>query len=82
MTALADNVDSIIGMVRRVAGRTGPLSGASDLIDDAGLESVQVMELVEIIEDEYDISFPLNDLADIRTIDDLAAHVQRLKAES
>ncbi|NJN52889.1 MAG: acyl carrier protein, partial [Gammaproteobacteria bacterium] len=35
----------------------------SDLVDDVGLSSIEIMELVEHIEDEYDISFPLNDLA-------------------
>lgn len=50
----------------------------SDLVDDVGLASIEIMELVEQIEDEYDISFPLNDLAEIRTIADMAAELERL----
>ena len=50
----------------------------SDLVDDVGLSSVEIMELVEQLEDEYDISFPLNDLAEIRTIADLASELERL----
>jgi acyl carrier protein len=53
----------------------------SDLVDDVGLSSIEIMELVELLEDEYDISFPLNDLAEIRTITDLAAELERLVAE-
>ncbi len=53
----------------------------SDLVDDVGLSSIEIMELVEHLEDEFDISFPLNDLAEIRTINDLAAEVDRLVAE-
>ena len=50
----------------------------SDLVEDVGLSSVEIMELVEQLEDEYDISFPLNDLAEVRTLKDLAAHLDRL----
>ena len=50
----------------------------SDLVEDVGLSSVEIMELIEQLEDEYDISFPLNDLAEIRTLRDLAAHLDRI----
>ena len=50
----------------------------SDLVEDVGLSSIEIMELVEQLEDTYDISFPLNDLAEVRTIRDLAAHLDRL----
>ena len=53
----------------------------SDLVDDVGLSSIEIMELVEQLEDEYDLSFPLNDLAEIRTITDLAAELERLIAD-
>jgi len=50
----------------------------SDLVEDVGLSSVEIMELVEQLEDEYDISFPLNDLSDVRTLRDLATHLDRI----
>ena len=50
----------------------------SDLVDDVGLSSIEIMELVEQLEDEYDISFPLNDLAEIRTINDMVKELERL----
>ena len=53
----------------------------SDLVDDVGLSSIEIMELVEQLEDEYDISFPLNDLAEIRTINDMAKELERLVAK-
>ncbi len=53
----------------------------SDLVDDVGLSSIEIMEVIEQLEDEFDISFPLNDLAEIRTITDLAAEVERLVAD-
>ena len=53
----------------------------SDLVDDVGLSSIAIMELVEQLEDEYDISFPLNDLAEIRTINDMVKELERLVAK-
>jgi acyl carrier protein len=50
----------------------------SDLVDDVGLSSIEIMELVEQLEDAYDISFPLNDLAEIRTINDMVKELERL----
>ncbi len=42
---------------------------------DIRMASLQVMELVLEVEDEFDISFPLNRLADIHTVRDLAQEV-------
>ena len=53
----------------------------SDLVDDVGLSSIEIMELIEQLEDMYDISFPLNDLAEIRTITDMAKELERLVAK-
>ena len=58
------------------------LDDESDLVSDVGLSSLQLMELVEMIEDRFDIAFPLNDLADIRTLSDLATVVSRLVEET
>ena len=52
----------------------------SDLVNEVGLSSLQLMELVELIEDKFDLSFPLNDLADVRTLADLATAIERLAA--
>lgn len=49
-----------------------------DLIEELGLASLDVMELIEQLEDIYDISFPINELGDVRTIADLASRVQQL----
>ena len=56
------------------------IDDTSDLVNEVGLSSLQLMELVELIEDRFDVSFPLNDLADVRTITDLANAIERLTA--
>ena len=51
-----------------------------DLINDLNLDSLKVMALLEKLEDAYDISIPINILADVRTVGDLAGAVQKLTA--
>lgn len=55
-----------------------PLSENTDLVGDFGLSSLQVMELIEQIEDHFDISIPLNILPDVNTVGDLARKLQDL----
>ena len=54
------------------------LTEDTELVAELGLTSLQVMELVEHIEDELDISFPLNILPDIRTVRDLALRLEKI----
>ncbi|NLZ17907.1 MAG: acyl carrier protein [Desulfobulbaceae bacterium] len=49
-----------------------------DLMNDLALDSLKVMELLERLEDVYDISIPINILADVRTVADLAAAIEGL----
>ena len=51
---------------------TKPITGKTVIIEDLALDSLTVMNLVMEIEDRLDVSVPLDRLADIRTIDDLA----------
>jgi acyl carrier protein len=39
----------------------------SDMVNDLGLESVKMMDLLMKLEDEYDLSIPINILMDVRT---------------
>lgn len=54
-----------------------PLTGATDLVADLDLESVQVMEFVVEVEDHYDIAIDLESLSNVHTIAELAAVVAR-----
>ncbi len=42
------------------------------LQEDVGLSSLQIMELIFEVEEEFDISFPLNRLPDIQTVKELS----------
>jgi acyl carrier protein len=55
------------------------LAPGTRFVDDLGLDSLTVMELVAEIEDRFDITVPLNLLPDIHTIADLAQCIRRLQ---
>jgi acyl carrier protein len=59
----------------------GPVTEDTDLIADLGLDSMQVMELVLAVEDRFDISIPLNVLADVRTVRDFARQLEAMLAQ-
>lgn len=71
-------VDYILGILEPRNRGTDPLGEETDLVADIGLSSLQVMELIERLEDHFDISIPLNILPDITTVGDLAARLRNL----
>jgi acyl carrier protein len=50
----------------------------SELLADLGFDSLQVMEFIGELEDHFDIAVPLNSLAHIRTVAEVAGEVRRL----
>lgn len=48
----------------------------SDLVNDLGLESIRVLDLLMMLEDELDISIPINILLDVRTPEQLLEALQ------
>ena len=78
MTKREDYAARLTELVNQLAEEGTHVDVDSDLVDDVGLSSIEIMELVEQLEDAYDISFPLNDLAEIRTITDMVNELERL----
>ncbi len=68
----------IFEILKPFAKRGLLLNEETELVTDLGLSSLQVMELIERIEDHFDISIPLNILPDIRTVHDLAQQLEKL----
>lgn len=58
------------------------LTENSDLMADLGLNSVKVMDLLLNIEDSFDISIPLSELPDIKTVKDFALLLEKISQES
>ncbi|MFW5816692.1 MAG: acyl carrier protein [Wenzhouxiangella sp.] len=53
----------------------------SVLTSEAGLDSVQIMNLVMEIEDELDLSVPVEMLAEVQTLEELAERLCRLQED-
>ena len=54
------------------------LAGDADLMQEADLDSIGVMDLVMEIEDRLDLSIPVETLAEARTINGLRAGIGQL----
>ncbi len=74
-------VQQVITSIREIVSQNIDIDENTDLIADLEFDSLKVMNLMEEIEDRYDISVPLNVLADVRTIKDLAVQLQSLAGE-
>ncbi|TWI56730.1 acyl carrier protein [Pseudomonas duriflava] len=62
----------------RIAPASTPIHPDVDLIQELGLDSIKVMDLLMELEDEFDLSIPLNVLTDVRTPAQLAEAVVTL----
>ena len=51
------------------------LTEDSELVTELGLDSFKVLDLLMDIEDEFDISMPVNLLADVHTVKDLTDRI-------
>lgn len=49
----------------------------TDISSDLNIDSVAVMDFVMEVEDHFDIEIPLNEVAETRTVAELAAVVQK-----
>ncbi len=72
--------DEISEIFEQVLGRRVEISETTDIIEDLGLDSLGVMNFVMAIEDFYDISIPLDRVAEIRTVGDLMHAVEDLRS--
>lgn len=71
-------LERVLALLDPFAKERGPVTESSDLVGELGLSSIDVMEVIESVEDEFDISFPLNSLPTIRTAGELARELGRL----
>ena len=68
----------VLDLLCKKVGTARPIDLGSSVVEDTGLDSVSVMDFVMEIEDEFDITIPLDRIAEIRTVGDLADAVQIL----
>ena len=79
MATQAQLLEQIQEMLAEILPQGAPQVTADlDLINDLNINSLKVMELVEKLEDAYDLSIPINILAGVRTVGDLVKAIGTL----
>jgi len=82
MQSKEDILDQLYELVRPFSKQPIELGAETGLINEMGLDSVKVMELMTQIEDHFDISIPLNILPRVETLGDFAEQLQQLLQDS
>ena len=78
MTRYDDILLKLYEILRPYAQDGQILSESTELVEDLGLDSMKVMQLLLGIEEQFDISIPLNTVANVRTVRDFARQVEQL----
>lgn len=56
------------------------IRGATVISKDLSIDSLAVMDMVMELEDRFDVSIPMNTVAEIQTVDELAETILKLSA--
>jgi acyl carrier protein len=59
-----------------------PIIGSTVIAKDLAIDSLAIMDMVMELEDRFDISIPMNVIAEIHTVDELADTIQELRAQN
>ena len=74
-----DILQQVLDILKPIVPKKIPeVTAELDLVNDLGLDSLKVMEILENLEDTFDISIPINILPGIRTVGDLVVELQKL----
>ena len=80
---LTSRVDVIREICRHLAPYQAgerPIVGETIIAKDLTIDSLAIMDMVMELEDHFDISIPMNVVAEIHTVDQLADTIQKLCA--
>jgi len=71
-------LQTLLTRLAQFPNRPSELTAQTDLAADMTIDSVDMMELLMEVEDTYDVSFPLNMMANVNTVQDLADQIKQL----
>ncbi len=75
--------DEVLELITKILNKAVPegapsVTANSDLVNDLGLDSMKVLEIMEALEDSFDISIPMNIMPEVRTVNDLTVQIKKL----
>lgn len=74
-------MNDILECLQELVAGTHPIRADSDMVDELGLESIKVMNLLMLLEDRLDISIPINILLNVRTPEQLLEAITKHQEE-
>ncbi len=78
MPAYEEILSIVIELIKPLAPQGRSVQENTDLVAELEFDSLKVMNLIEQVEDRFDISVPLNILPDIRCVRDFAMKLQEI----
>jgi len=82
MAASPDEIRKIVvSALTAVLPQPVEITDSTNIVQDLGLDSLAVMNFVMGIEDDLDISVPLDRIAEVQTVGDLVTTISELMAE-
>ena len=57
-----------------------PITGQTVIYNDLSIDSLAVMDIIMELEDRFDVFIPINTVAEIQTVDELAGAILKLQA--
>jgi acyl carrier protein len=73
-----ENLSKLCRVLQQHAKSDVVVSADTLLASDLGIDSAQLMEVLLEVEDEFDISIPLNVLPNVYSVNDLYVELQKL----
>ncbi len=72
--------EKIIGLIAEKLGKKkSEITLNTNLVDDLGADSLDVVELVMTFEDEFGITLPDEDVSKMRTVKDIVEYIKKIK---
>ena len=72
--------DGIAAALSQTVGGPVEISDDTNIARDLGLDSLAIMNFIMALEDEYDISIPLDRVAQVETVGDLVTAIEELRS--
>ena len=78
MQTQEENLEKLCNILQQNAKLDVVVGAKTMLATDLGIDSAQLMEILLEVEDEFDISIPLNVLPNVVTVEDLSIELEKL----
>ena len=71
-------METIIGELQAITPRRVPVTPETGITRDLGLDSLAVMNFVMTLEEKFDLSIPMDRIAEVETVQDLSDTIRAL----